>query len=388
MLTSPPFLKMPDPMRMTATITSLFATPARSAFLRTLTAGVVLSASGNVLADTIFEHAGHTYKIITEPASWSDASDIAGEMMLGGHTGYLARVDSARENAAILKAVTDHLSPEQIANSLADDGSDEAFIWLGGSDSAEEGTWIWSNNGDPFWRGDFNGTGVEGRFTNWGVQPDSATGAEDGLAMGLADWPAPFYDLGSSGQWNDLDTSTKLIYVVEFDGKSDLRVAIEEPVQGGMHSGIGMIRGWAVSSNTIERVEAYVDGEYLFDIPHGGLRRDVGNVFEDIEGADESGYASAVNFNGLTKGDHELTIRATDSFGSVKERTVEFGVTRFEKSFISADEYMELGWAGLSALGRSINIQGARIGDEYYDISLEWRTSSQKFEITSIRQRY
>ena len=35
-------------------------------------------------------------------------------------------------------------------------------------------------------------------------------------------------------------------------------------------TGIGMIRGWAVSSDAIERVEVFVDGEYLYDIPHGG----------------------------------------------------------------------------------------------------------------------
>ena len=372
---------------MTNSITSTLLNSACSVRLALLRVSALAFIPGDALADAIFEHSGHTYKIITEPASWSDASNIAGEMTLGGHSGYLARVDSARENAAILKAITDYLSPEQIEDSLAEDGSEAPFIWLGGSDSIEEGTWVWSNNGDAFWLGDFNGTGVEGRFTNWGVQPDSATGAEDGLAMGLAEWPAPFYDLGSSGQWNDLDTSTQLMYVVEFDGKSDLRIAIEEPVQGGMHSGIGMIRGWAVSSADIARIEVYVDGEFVFDVPHGGLRRDVGNIFADIQGSSESGYASAVNFNGLTKGDHKLTVRATDSFGSVKERTVEFGVTRFNKSFISEDEYIELGWAGFSALGRSISVRGARIGDEYYDISLEWRSASQNFEITSIRQR-
>jgi len=68
----------------------------------------------------------------------------------------------------------------------------------------------------------------------------------------------------------------------------------------------------------------------------------------------------------------------------VTERSIEFGVTRFEKSFISAEEYVELGWAGITALGKGINIQGARIGDRSYNISLEWRVSSQNFEITSI----
>jgi hypothetical protein len=340
--------------------------------------------SGVTLADTIFKHGGHTYKIVTEPASWAEASEHAGGMSLGSNVGYLARINSARENAAILDAVMSHLSEEQLEQTLAEDGSDAPFIWLGGSDAEAEGVWIWSNNGDQFWSGDFNGSGVADRYTNWGVQPDSATGEEDALAMGLRDWPEPFFDLGSTGQWNDLDVSTTLVYVVEFDGTSDLRVAIEEPAAGGVHSGIGMIRGWAVSSDPIERVEVYVDGEYLFDIPYGGTRRDVANIFDEIPNSDQSGYASAVNFNGLEKGDHELTIRVSDSFGSVTERSIEFGVTRFVKSFISAEEYVELGWAGITALGKGINIRGARIGDQSYNISLEWRVSSQNFEITSI----
>jgi len=162
-------------------------------------------------------------------------------------------------------------------------------------------------------------------------------------------------------------------------------VAIEEPVAGGMHSGIGMIRGWAVSSDPIERVEVFVDGEYLFDIPYGGARQDVGSIFEEIPNSEQSGYASAVNFSGLDKGDHDLVIRVTDRFGSVVERSVEFGVTRFEKSYISVDDYVELGWASISALGRSISITGAWIGEQTYDITLEWRPESQKFEVTSIK---
>jgi len=203
--------------------------------------------------------------------------------------------------------------------------------------------------------------------------------------MGLGDWPEPFYDLGAAGQWNDLDGNTALAYVVEFSAVTDLRLAIEEPSAGAMHSGIGMVRGWAVSSNPIERVEVFVDDEYRFDIPYGGLRRDVGNLFQNIENSEKSGYASAVNFNGLGQGDHTLRVRVTDTFGSVKERDVEFGVTRFQKGFISADDIIELGWTtDISALGQRITIRGATIAEGRYDITLEWRTSSQAFEITSI----
>jgi hypothetical protein len=336
-------------------------------------------------ADKIFVFEGHTYKIITQPASWHAASTAATKMQLAGHSGYLARIDSDRENLAVFEAVLSHLTKSQLKRTLADDGSDAPFIWLGGSDSEREGEWVWSNNGDPFWSGDFNGSPISGRYTNWGVQPDSASGSEDGLAMGLNDWPEPFYDLGAAGQWNDLDTDTKLVYVVEFDGKTDLRLSIEEPVAGGIHSGVGLIRGWAVSSNAIERIEVFVDNEYRFDIPYGGKRNDVGNLFRDIDNSENSGYATAVNFNALGKGEHQLTVRVTDGFGSISERSVDFEVTHFHKRFISKSDTVELGWSKITGMGDSLTIRGVLIDREYYDITLQWQSASQAFEILEIR---
>ena len=87
------------------------------------------------LAESIFEFGGHTYKIITQPATWEDASTAAAGMNLGEQQGYLARVDSAQENTAILEAAMAHLTDAQQAASLAEDGSETPFIWLGGSDS-------------------------------------------------------------------------------------------------------------------------------------------------------------------------------------------------------------------------------------------------------------
>ena len=63
-------------------------------------------------------------------------------MRVGQHQGYLARVDSARENRVILEALSAHLSDNQLAGTLANDGSEAPFAWLGGSDSASEGQWV------------------------------------------------------------------------------------------------------------------------------------------------------------------------------------------------------------------------------------------------------
>ena len=117
-------------------------------------------------ADLVFEHGGHTYKLVETPATWDDARVAAEAMSLGDQPGYLARIDSAAENTALLEAALNHLSEEQIAESMANDDSGAAFIWLGGSDAAQEGRWAWVNNDEQFWAGDFNGSPVEGRFAN------------------------------------------------------------------------------------------------------------------------------------------------------------------------------------------------------------------------------
>ena len=132
----------------------------------------------------VFEFEGHTYRIVTDITDWETANLRAGEMSLNGQAGYLARVDSQRENMALLEALATHVTSEELEASIPDDGSEVPFVWLGGSDIAQEGVWTWSNNGDQFWQGDFNGAPKNGLYSNWGVQPDSGSGAEDGLAFG------------------------------------------------------------------------------------------------------------------------------------------------------------------------------------------------------------
>lgn len=53
-----------------------------------------------------------------------------------------------------------------------------------------------------------------------GVEPDDFGGKQDHLAMGLEGWPVgyPGVGHGEAGQWNDLNGSNKLFFVVEFEG--------------------------------------------------------------------------------------------------------------------------------------------------------------------------
>ena len=78
---------------------------------RTIAAIALSLLSAGALADLIFEYEGHTFRLVENPASWDDAMATAAAMSLGGEPGYLARIDSAAENKAVLSALSAHLSP-------------------------------------------------------------------------------------------------------------------------------------------------------------------------------------------------------------------------------------------------------------------------------------
>ena len=345
----------------------------------------LLSAGAH--ADLIFEHDGHTYKLIESTATWEQANTIAEKMTLGGHSGYLARIDSAAENRVIFEAISGRLSTGQRDATTPNDGSGTAFIWLGGSDAVSEGDWRWANNDEPFWLGDFNGSSVGGRYHNWGVQPDDATGSEDALAMGLGDWPEPFYDLGAAGQWNDLDPANTLMYVIEFDTIVEpMKMNLDEPLNRSTQAGVGMIRGWVVSEEPVDRVEVYLDGDYAFDIPYGDPRPDVGAKFPDNTTAGTSGFSVPYRFSALSPGHHTVEVVVVDRFGNRAERSSSFEVVRFEKGYIGSANAPNMDWSYASALGKSITVRGVSVDGEAYDIELQWQTRSQKFEMVKIQR--
>ena len=352
---------------------------------RTTAAIALLLLPAGAFADLIFEHKGHTYKLVENPASWDEATATAAEMSLREETGYLARVDSAAENKVIMRALSAHLSPAQLANTIPNDVSEAPFVWLGGSDEDREGQWLWSNNGDPFWRGNFNGKPIAGRYTNWGVQPDNAGGAENALAMGLANWPAPFYDLGSTGQWNDLEADNRLLYLVEFDTVAEpLRASLNEPRNNGVHSGVGMIHGWAFSGEGVERIEVFIDEEYAFDVPYGDPRADIGKAFPDIKGSNTSGFSVPFRYSTLSAGQHTVSVVVTDEFGAQVERSSTFEVVRFDMAYLNKANTPNLDWSYVFGFSDFITVRGAQVGDKAYDLILTWQTETQTFEIVEI----
>ena len=354
--------------------------------MKKIMATIALSLlSTGAVADLIFEHDGHTYKLIESAATWEQASKAAGTMTLGDESGYLVRIDSAEENTAIFDIVVERLSDEQIAATTPDEGPGAPFIWLGGSDAENEGDWRWTNNNEPFWSGDFNGSPVADRYNNWGVEPDDAGGVEDALALGLGGWPAPFYDLGNAGQWNDLDPSHALFYIVEFDTTVEpIEFWIDEPLNRGTKAGVGMIRGWVMSSEPVDRIEAHIDGAFAFNIPYGDPRPDVAARFPDVEGSATSGFSVPYRFSALSAGEHTVEIVVVDQFGNRAEKKSTFEVVRFEKGYIRTEEAPNFDWSYATTTGDTIVLRGVSVGGRSYNIELQWQTRSQKFEIVSI----
>ena len=163
------------------------------------------------------------------------------------------------------------------------------------------------------------------------------------------------------------------------------RVALEEPVEAETHTGVGNLRGWAVSSSGINKIEVFIDGAYAFDAPYGGNRGDVGGAFPEVEGSSESGFSLAFNYSDLSVGPHIISVIAHEDGGQTKESSASFNVVKFASNFISGSGAVSLNDGSCALNEDEISIDNARVADNLYNLLLKWRTSEQGFEIVEIR---
>jgi len=161
--------------------------------------------------------------------------------------------------------------------------------------------------------------------------------------------------------------------------------ALEEPLNGEIHMGIGNLRGWAVASSGITKVEVLVDGAYLYDAPYGGQRGDVGGAFSEIEGSDKSGFSLAYNYSALSAGEHTIEVVAYSESGDIERKSATFNVVKFAVNFISDPNAVNLDSATCSLAGDAIKLFDAYVDDVVYDVTLKWRKPEQGFEIVEIR---
>jgi len=164
------------------------------------------------------------------------------------------------------------------------------------------------------------------------------------------------------------------------------RMALEEPIDGETHTGVGNLRGWAVASSGITKVEIFVDGAYVYDAPYGGTRPDLGGAFPDVDGAASSGYSLAYNYNELAAGEHIITAVAHSGLGSTKKQSSTFTVVKFRSDdFIADPDAVDLNTASCSLTDDELSVSNALVDGLIYDLTLKWRTAEQGFEIIEVR---
>ena len=157
-------------------------------------------------SDTKTTHGSGEYEIVGTPMTWSDAAAYAKSK---GAT--LVKIKTAEQNAWVKDLLKN-------VNTVAPDGGGAIYSWLGGTDSATEGSWLWEddtevplNNSGTVWWGNGPGHG------SGGSEPDNFGGTQHCLAMGLSGWPTAspnFY--GSAGQWNDINCTNQLRFAIQY----------------------------------------------------------------------------------------------------------------------------------------------------------------------------
>lgn len=156
-----------------------------------------------------FSIEGKDYELVQANLNWEEAAAFA--VNRGGE---LARIDNEAEQEAIFNFLDN--ASINLDNSIAPDGGEATYVWIGGSDLVTEGSWIWDGNndqeGDQFWEGLQDGSPVGDLYNNWGIEPDDFGIGQDALGLALTDW-----QLGLAGQWNDLDHTNELYFLIELE---------------------------------------------------------------------------------------------------------------------------------------------------------------------------
>ena len=147
------------------------------------------------------------YELHKTPKSFNAAIQAANDA-----GGYLAEVNNSEENNAIFQEISRLVSTSEFRSTTSQDGGASAYVWIGGTDQANEGTWKWTNSGNAIAlsRSEW-GSGARGN------EPDGGN-FQNGLGLGLENWPKGSSNgsgFGNAGSWNDINTSSTLFYVVE-----------------------------------------------------------------------------------------------------------------------------------------------------------------------------
>ncbi len=172
-------------------------------------------------------------------------------------------------------------------------------------------------------------------------------------------------------------------------GEEELQAHLEQPMEGQVAAGVGLIRGWAFGSRSaVDSIELFVDGKSMGMVSVGSMRGDVGANFPSNTYASESGFGLPMNYGTLDPGEHTLTILGTSDEGStftINRKIMVKKLGGFE--FVDAD----LSTATVSLESGKVIINGVKITKatdstmmQTQKISLMWSKSDQGFMVSDI----
>lgn len=219
---------------------------------------------------------GKNYKIITTQKTWEDAAAWAVQ-----DGGYLVHINSQQEQDSIYAAI--QASGISTSYTVVNDGGGIAYIWIGATDKATEGTWLWDGDndasGDNFYtgqglNGSGNGAAVSNAFINWGGksssggsstnEPDDYFSNQDAGAIALDGWPGGSGALGLAGEWNDIAITNSLYFIVEYEsaGIDEMQVDFQldlyvhnQELRIQSNQRIQQLELYSVSGKLIQRVD-------------------------------------------------------------------------------------------------------------------------------------
>jgi len=174
----------------------------------------------------IFNYNSHSYKIIKELKNWTNAASCA-----VSDGGYLVEINDTLEQNAVYNGIIG----ASVSSSYHNVGG-SSYIWIGATDKNSEGVWLWDGNNDNVGINFWNGQGTAGSgvgsimgtsYVNWGgkslgigYEPNDFMSNEDCAGICLSSWT-----FGNAGEWNDIDASNTLYYIIEYNS---LFMGIEE----------------------------------------------------------------------------------------------------------------------------------------------------------------
>ncbi|MDH4480090.1 MAG: Ig-like domain-containing protein [Rhodoferax sp.] len=176
--------------------------------------------------------------------------------------GYLAKVDDYSENLEIYTSVSSAMTTSDW-NYYAMDGGGSTYVWLGASDSQVEGVWKWT----------YDNSTLSTTRTEWGKglmgsEPDNYSN-QDYLALGLENWPylqPTGQGHGDAGQWNDINGTNLLYFVVEKNPTDSVAPVLEAVTPAYGAQGVSVTANFVLTFN-----EVVTAGSGYFVVKSGGV---------------------------------------------------------------------------------------------------------------------